>query len=54
MNDSQKHQRRAFVDKLLIVYNTKEKPHIITLADAYVEGTETIDALWRELRDQAP
>lgn len=53
MNDLQKHQRHKFVDKLLSAYNTEDKPHIITLADAYVEGTEKIDALWRELREQA-
>ena len=54
MNDSQKHHRRLLVNKLLNAHNTEEKPHVIVLADAYVEGAETIDALWRELRDQAP
>jgi hypothetical protein len=54
MNDSQKHHRRLFVNKLLGAYNTKEKPHIITLADAYVEGHGTIDSLWKEIREDAP
>ena len=53
MNDVQKHQRRKFVDKLLGAYTTEDKPHIIALANAYTEGDETIEALWRELRKDA-
>ena len=53
MNDSQKHQRRLFANKLLIAYNVEEKPRALTLADDYVEGRGTIDALWREIRDDA-
>ena len=54
MNDVQRHQRRKFVDKLLGAYTINENPHIIALADAYVDGRESIDNLWREIREDAP
>jgi hypothetical protein len=53
MNDVQKHQRRRFVEKLLSAYNTKEKPHVIATANAYVEGDVPIDALWKQIREDA-
>jgi len=52
-NDSQKHQRRLFANKLLIAYGADEKKCALTLADDYVEGRGTIDALWREIREDA-
>jgi len=53
LNDSQKHQRQVFVNKLLNAYNKEEKIHIINLADDYVEGRGTIDLLWKEIREDA-
>ena len=52
-NDLQKHQRRTFVNKLLNAYSREEKVHILDLADDYVEGKETIDTLWKQIRDDA-
>ena len=53
MNELQRHQRRSFVNKILIAYNAGEKQRVLSLADAYVEGRGTIDALWREIREDA-
>jgi len=53
MNDSQKHHRRLFVNKLLNAYNREEKAHILDLAHEYVEGNATIDSLWKQIREDA-
>ena len=52
-NELQKHQRRTFVNKLLNAYNREEKLHILDLANDYVEGTATIDDLWKQIREDA-
>ena len=51
LNDSQKHHRRLFVDKLLNAYNAEEKQRIRDLAHEYVEGNATIDSLWKQIRE---
>jgi hypothetical protein len=53
LNDSQKHHRRLFVDKLLNAYNREERVHILDLAHDYVEGNATIDTLWKHIREDA-
>ena len=53
MNELHKHHRRTLVNRLLDAYNREEKVHILDLADGYVEGTATIDDLWKQLREDA-
>ena len=53
MNELQRHQRRSFVNKLLNAYNKEEKLRILNIANDYVEGKETIDTLWKQIREDA-